>query len=299
MTTVDVLVVGGGPSGLAAAHSVAQAGASVVLVDEWPELGGRLRYCRADVSLGGHTVSARTLAAAMVRLAAAEGVELRPGTVAWSAFAGASGLEVGLRGVGYGGGVVTAGRLILATGTTDRATIVPGATLPGVLTARALQILLNVHGVRPGRRAAILGDDRADELAADIEGAGGEVVRRVDMSELASVVIHGDDGVRGLSVGGSRFDVDIVVVALGILPDTQLAGMLGCELTWEGQWPPRPRRVGGGALSVSGVYACGTSAGSSSVESAILDGVRVGGERSDDAEGRAFIASLCHEGAER
>ena len=45
----DVLVVGGGPTGLAAAHAAALSGARVILVDDQPELGGSLLSCRAEI----------------------------------------------------------------------------------------------------------------------------------------------------------------------------------------------------------------------------------------------------------
>ena len=295
MTAVDVLVVGGGPSGMAAATSAAVDGASVMLVDEWPELGGRLRYRRADVPLGGTSTNPRSLVAALAGGAETAGVRLRSGAVAWSAFSGSRGLEIGVRGNGLGAEVVTPDRLILATGTTDRAAIVPGATYPGVLTGRALQILLNVHRVRPGRRFAILGDDRVDELTSDIEAAGGDVVRVVSPSDLKSVVIHGEDGVRTISEGDARIDVDIVVTALGTSPDTQLAGMLGCELASGGAWPPRPRRAEDGSLGLPGVFACGTVAGSASIEAAIRDGAHVGRGRRAEADADALIASLAGE----
>jgi len=188
--------------------------------------------------------------------------------------------------------VSTPTRLILATGTTDRAPIVPGATLPGVITARALQILLNVHGVRPGRRFAVLGDDRADELVSDIESAGGEILRRVRSAELGDTAIDGEGGVRGITCAGERTEVDIVVVALGTLPDTQIAGMLGCPFHSDGAWPPTPRRADDGSLGVPGVFACGSSADVGSIEAAILDGARVGRGRADESADTAFAVGL-------
>ena len=44
----DVLVVGGGPAGLEAAIAAAEAGAEVLLIDEWPQLGGSLLFGRDD-----------------------------------------------------------------------------------------------------------------------------------------------------------------------------------------------------------------------------------------------------------
>lgn len=299
MRAVDVLVVGGGPSGLSAATAAAETGASVTLVDEWPSLGGRLRYRRAVVEIGGRSVDPMGLMNALTGRAREAGVELRPGTVAWSAFSGARGLEVGIRGEAGNAEVSTPARLILATGTTDRASIVPGATLPGVMTARALQILLNLHGVRPGRRFALLGDDRADELVADIAVAGGEVVSRISTTELDTITIDGRDGVRGITVGRERSDVDIVVTSLGTLPDTQIAGMLGSAFHTEGAWPPILRRGADGSLGVPGVFGCGSSAGAGSIEASILDGARVGRGWTDDAADAALVARLVGEGAFR
>lgn len=299
MTAVDVLVVGGGPSGLSAATAAAEAGASVTLMDEWPTLGGRLRYRRADVVLGERSIRPGELVASLVEQAREAGVDLRPGTVAWSAFAGSRGLEVGIRNESRGAEVATPSRLILATGTTDRAPIVPGATLPGVMTARALQILLRVHRVRPGQRFAVLGDERADELMADIEAAGGQVVRQVPASELGATMIDGEDGVRGITVAGVPTEADIVVTALGTMPDTQIAGMLGCAARADGAWPPAPRRADDGSLRVPGVFACGSSAGAGSIEASILDGARVGRGQADEAADAAFAARLIGGGAIR
>jgi len=295
VTAIDVLVVGGGPSGLSAAIAAAEDGSSVILVDEWPEFGGRLRYCRADVTFGEDSVSPRFFVAKLVSRATSAGVVRRLSTVAWSAFAGSRGIEVGCRGTDTSE-VLTPTRLILATGTTDRAPIVPGATCPGVLTARALQILLNVHGVRPGYGFAILGDERVTELTADIEAAGGIVTRIISDSALGSVAIYGEDGVRGISVGDERIDSDVVVTALGTLPDSQLAGMLGCEFASNGMWPPRLRRTDDSAVGVPGVSACGTSAGADSIDEAILDGARVGRGYVDDERDRALIATLSGQG---
>lgn len=292
MTSVDVLVVGGGPSGLSAATAAAESGASVLLVDEWPALGGRLRYRRADVEIGGHSVGPAALAGSLVERARAAGVDLRTGTVAWSAFSGSRGLEVGIRGAERSAEVSTPARLILATGTTDRASIVPGATFPGVMTARALQILIHVHRVRPGRRFAVVGDDRVDELMADIGSAGSEVVRHVSTSELGATAIDGPEGVRGITVGGERTEVDIVVTPLGTYPDAQIAGMLGCPFHSDGAWPPGPLRADDGSLRVTGVFACGSSAGVGAIEEAIFDGARVGRGQADDAADAALIAVL-------
>src|SRR3954470_197065 len=65
----DVLVVGAGPSGLAAAYEAAERGASVILADEWPEAGGSALYARAgrSVDAGVRRLAEVTIAHPRVR----------------------------------------------------------------------------------------------------------------------------------------------------------------------------------------------------------------------------------------
>ena len=151
MKQADVVVVGGGPAGCAAALAAAGAGARVVLVDEQPDLGGHLRWRVApthglEPDLDGQP--GVRVAAALAERVAAAGVEVARGSVAWGFF------EDNVVGVVEGETAYTlrAASVIVATGSTDRVLPFPGWTLPGVMTARAAQLFLHVHRVLPGRQ---------------------------------------------------------------------------------------------------------------------------------------------------
>lgn len=147
----DVLVIGGGPAGLSAARRLAEAGRSVVLVDEQPELGGQY-YRRASaavlVARGDHRPLGGDLIAAVRRA----GVDVRTSTAVW--------------GVGDDGGsvltvnevadVVRAPTIIVATGAFERVLPFPGWQLPGVTTPGFAQHLAG-EGVPVGRRVLLAG----------------------------------------------------------------------------------------------------------------------------------------------
>lgn len=149
---VDLLVVGSGPAGLAAATAAAARGLQVLVADEHPRPGGRLPGQLHEVPGRGWHVGAQA-AARLLEAARAAGVRLCPGTEIWSI---TPGWRVNLRGPGLPG-TVRADRLVLATGAAERPAVVPGWTLPGVMTVGAAQVLANVHRVRPGRRAVVVG----------------------------------------------------------------------------------------------------------------------------------------------
>jgi NADPH-dependent 2,4-dienoyl-CoA reductase/sulfur reductase-like enzyme len=228
--TPSVAVVGAGPAGLAAAIEAATAGAAVTLLDERAEPGGQLRYRVQPVTAAAGSPAERPdrLAERLVDDALAAGVEFRADATVAGCFAGLELLVVEA-------GVSTREApdvVIVTTGSTDLPYPFAGATYPGVFSGRGLQILLNAHRVRPGRRFAIIGGAAdAEELAVDVMLAGGEVVWS-GIAPAPFLRADGAEGVRSLAVGQDHYAVDVVAIAVGRQADLALAAMAGTPLAF-------------------------------------------------------------------
>ena len=192
---VEVLVVGGGEAGGAAALEAARTGASVLLVDENPVtarsmgddiplyFGGRMS---GAVQNQGRMIEQIFAASPWLEAAAEAGVEIALATTCWGAFVNGPALKAL---PGPVAGLADAERswmcgfkrLILATGARDLAIAFPGWDQPGVMGAGALQTLLTRYDAFAGRRIVILGSgdlalstallaiDRGLEVAALVE----------------------------------------------------------------------------------------------------------------------------------
>ncbi len=152
----ELLVVGGGPAGLAAAAEAAAAGVEVALVDERPTLGGQIyKQFGAGFTvleprkLGRDYLRGRGLIDAVERA----DVTLLTHTSAVSV----DGTTVVLVREGEQARTVAAGRLLLAPGAHDRPVVFPGWTLPGVLTAGAAQAIVKTQRILPGRKLVFAG----------------------------------------------------------------------------------------------------------------------------------------------
>jgi sarcosine oxidase subunit alpha len=162
--------------------------------------------------------------------------------------------------------------MILATGSTDRPHPFPGGSLPGVLSGRAVQLLLHVHRVWPGRRFVVVGEGaEAAEVAEDIRVAGGEVVAEVGAGAVVSAA--GAEGVEAVVVDGARVAADVVAVAVGRQPDAMLAQMAGCALIPSaeagGYVPVRDERL---RTTVPGVIVAGDAGGVGDVATVMAEG---------------------------
>jgi NADPH-dependent 2,4-dienoyl-CoA reductase/sulfur reductase-like enzyme len=154
----DLVIVGAGPAGLAAAIAASEAGLSVVVLDEQPEPGGQVyrgvervaaeRPAHLDL-LGSDYAAGLDL----TRRFRAAGVDYQPQTAVWQIDRD---LAVHTRGPG-GIGAVQAGKVLIATGALERPMPVPGWTLPGVMTCGAAQVLLKSAAMAPEGRVVIAG----------------------------------------------------------------------------------------------------------------------------------------------
>ena len=175
----DVVIVGAGPAGMAAAGAASRRGARVVLVDGAPRLGGQyFRQPLAEPTNSGDQPAPPAglrLPARFHHLTANPAVELRLGCEVWSVSKDPSGFTVRLT-----DGAPVALRspaLVLATGASELTLPFPGWELPGVATAGAAQALLKSQHVPIGRRVVVAGTGPfLLPVAAALAAAGARVL---------------------------------------------------------------------------------------------------------------------------
>ncbi|MBT0670728.1 FAD-dependent oxidoreductase [Novosphingobium profundi] len=179
----DVAIVGGGPAGMAAAERTIGAGLSTCLIDEQPRLGGQiLRQPPPGFAVTGWQ-SGRLYRAARALLARVERLDafdFRAGHAVLGVGAGHAeegGFALSVQPLATGGVErIDARRVIVAGGCYDMPVAFPGWTLPGVMSAGAVQTLLKSPQVLPGGRIALFGTHPLMiVLAEQILAAGGEV----------------------------------------------------------------------------------------------------------------------------
>jgi len=193
----DLLVVGAGPAGLAAAIAAAGHGASVVLADENPiapeTMGDDIPLHfgqRMSGAVRNRTAMTEAMLASEPTLADAmeAGVDVRLGTAVWGLYA--NGPSVGwlpgkVAGLSDGEASWMLGfkAAIVATGRRDMGLAFPGWQLPGVMGATAAERLASRYGALDARRAVVLGTGAEALLAAlALRRAGVEVAAVVEQA---------------------------------------------------------------------------------------------------------------------
>jgi len=293
----DVAVLGGGPAGLAAARAAAIGGASVILVEREDRLGGILKQCVHDgfgLERFGERLTGPEYAVREAASALAAGVEARTGSFVSAAARGRGGFELRClaRGRAYELG---ARALVLATGCrerTDRQVLIQGERPAGILTAGLAQYMVNVQGLRPGRRVVILGSGDIGLIMArrltlegsevegvyEIKGESSGLSRNVRQCledfgiplHLSTTVtaVHGSGRVRGVTVAavdprgspirGSSREVacDTLVLSVGLIPENEVAVSLGLELDPVTRGPRVDQH---GACLEGGLFCCGNA----------------------------------------
>jgi sarcosine oxidase subunit alpha len=186
----EVLVVGAGPAGLAAALAASRGGARVILCDERPRFGGSL--LSDDRSRIDGLAAADWVEAAIAELQRNPRVRLLPRTTAFGYFPhNHLGLSERLTDhlAEPPAGLarerlwqVRAQQVVLATGSIEQPLVFPGNDRPGVMLAGAALRYLKEQAVLPGQRVVIATIcDSAYRVALEMQAAGAQVVQIVDL----------------------------------------------------------------------------------------------------------------------
>ncbi|UCG52574.1 MAG: FAD-dependent oxidoreductase [Candidatus Latescibacterota bacterium] len=191
----DLLVIGAGPSGLGAAIEAADAGLSVIVVDDKDSPGGKLVLQTHPFFGSVEDCYAGTRGIDIAKILADEAAERDNVSVMMSTMA------VGVYVEGKVGvldhkvyKLIKPKSLLVAAGAREKALVFPGCDLPGVYGAGAFQTLLNRDLVRPSEKLFIVGGGNVGTIAGyHAIQAGITVVGLIEaMPEVGGYMVHAD-----------------------------------------------------------------------------------------------------------
>ncbi len=291
---VDILIVGAGPAGLAAAIAAKKAGIdSLIVLEREDNAGGILRQCihngfglhRFKEELTGPEYAQRD-----IDTADEMGIDVRTGVTVLSVTEDKTVTAISKK---YGLQIFKAKAVVLAMGCRERprgALAIPGTRCAGIYSAGTAQKFVNLEGFMPGRRVVILGSgDIGLIMARRMTLQGAKVLACVELMPFSSGLnrnivqclhdyniplylshtvtdIQGKERVTGVTVSkvdenrrpipGTEihFDCDTLLLSVGLIPENELTIGAGVEMS----------NATSGAVvddvlqtSVPGIFACG------------------------------------------
>ncbi|MDD3367581.1 MAG: FAD-dependent oxidoreductase [Lachnospiraceae bacterium] len=311
MKRYDLIIVGAGPSGLSAAIEAAKRGLKVVVFDENEKPGGQLfKQIHKFFGSKEHKAKIRGFVIGQQLLEEADkaGVSVVLNATVIGLYQDKEVVvKIEEEVHHYKGDAI-----IIATGASENMVTFEGWTLPGVIGAGAAQTMMNLDGVKPGKKVLMLGSGNVGLVVSfQLLQCGCEVVALVDAApKVGGYGVHaakvartgvpfylshtivkaeGTECVTSVTIAEvdskfqfipgteKHFDVDTICVAVGLSPMSQLLKMAGCKME------NNPKRGGQvpicdeyGATSIPGIFVAGDVSGIEEASSAMIEGRMAG-----------------------
>ena len=294
MNKVDIVIVGGGPAGLAAAVAAKKAGCdSILILERDGELGGILNQCIHN-GFGLHTfkeeLTGPEYAGRFIQQALDLNIEYKLNTMVMDISP-----EKVVTAMNRTDGMfqIQAGAVILAMGCRERprgALNIPGYRPAGIFSAGTAQRLVNIEGYMPGREVVILGSGDIGLIMArrmTLEGAKVKVVAElmpysgglkrnivqclddfgiplklshtvidIEGKEHISAVTIAEVGPDRKPIPGTeeRYTCDTLLLSCGLIPENELSQSAGIEMSRITSGPVVNESL---ETNVPGIFACG------------------------------------------
>lgn len=307
MVQADILIVGAGPAGLSAAVEAGRLGARVVVIDENRKPGGQLfKQIHKFFGSREHLAGIRGFDIGQELLIQADScAEIKLNSTVYAIYPEK---RVALIADGLYQEIIQAKKIILATGASENVLAFPGSTLPGVMSAGAVQTMMNVYQVLPAQEILMIGSGNVGLIvsyqilqaggkvtalleaapriggygvhAAKISRAGVPIFTRCTVKEVlgrelveGAVVVQLDDNWQPVPQSERLIPCGAIAVAVGLTPLTELAHLAGCRQTFiprlGGMLPVHDDNM---ETTVPGIYVAGDLTGVEEASSAMEEG---------------------------
>jgi len=309
----DAVIIGAGPSGLCAAKVLSNTGKKVLLLERDPFLGGQLlkqthMFFGSKQQYAG--IRGYEIANILIKDIKHENITILTDTIATGYYPEERVLlafkqEKELIQIEFK-------QLIVATGASEKSLLFENNDLPGIFGAGAVQTLMNMYGVLPGMDIVMVGSGNIGLIVSyQLIQAGAKVnciidaakniggyfvhaakIRRLGVPILMQHTIHKaigrstieaveiapvDDQWNKIPEKSFRRDCDVLCLAVGLGPMTEILWQMGCQMSYVpelgGSVPIRKTSL---ETTVPGVFVAGDAAGVEEASSAMLEGMIAG-----------------------
>lgn len=319
----ELLIVGGGAAGLCAAAEAAGAGVGVTVIESDLHPGGQLVkqthkfFGSKDEYAGTRGYKISDILLEEIKTCG-DLVDIQCNTTV-TGYYPEEGLFTAMRGEDEYFGIKAA-KTVIATGAQERLIPFPNNDLPGVYGAGAVQTLMNVYGVVPGKKVLMVGAGNIGLIVSyQLKQAGVDVVAVVEaMDKIGGYWVHaakirrlgipvllrhtiveaaGDKIVDGAYIQElddsfsrvgtpQKIECDVICMAVGLTPTTEIFWQAGCEMLFVPQLCGHvPYRDGTMRTSNPDIWVAGDASGIEEASAAMVEG-RIAGHSAAKALGK-------------
>lgn len=311
MKNTDIAIIGGGPAGLSAAICAASLGAKIILIDDGLELGGQLikqthKFFGSNEQFAG--IRGIEIAKKMIQdIKKLDNIEITTNATVTGYYED----DIITIVEGVNGDIlrkIKASRMIVATGSSENMLPFVNNDLPGVYGAGAVQTLMNLYGVVPGKSILMIGAGNiglivsyqllqagihVEAIVETLPNIGGYLVHASKIRRLGVPIytshtlkqVYGTDGVDKVVIckidknfqfiegAEKELNIDTICLAVGLSPLSDLLWQAGCQMKYVAEL--------GGYVALrddnlrtteDNIYIAGDVAGIEEASSAMLEG---------------------------